>query len=82
MKVTIYTTPTCAYCVMLKRYFDENNIKYEAVDVGNDPKQAQIMQEKSGQLGVPVTIFSDDNNKETIVVGFDKSKIDTILNIK
>lgn len=82
MKITLYTTPTCAYCVMLKRYFDEKQIKYEAIDVAADTNQAQIMQKKSGQLGVPVVVITDDNNKEAVIVGFDKNKIDTILNIK
>lgn len=82
MKITLYTTPTCAYCVMLKRYFDEKNIKYQVVDVSKDPAEAEKMQEKSGQLGVPVVVFADDkDNKETVVVGFDKNKIDSILNI-
>ena len=38
------------------------------------------MQEKSGQMGVPVIII-EDKGKEEIVIGFDKDKIDKSLNL-
>lgn len=81
MKITIYSTPTCPYCVMVKRYLDDLKVAYEEVDVSHDEKQAQTMQQKSGQLGVPVAIFGLDDGKEEVVIGFDKDQIDKILNL-
>jgi len=53
-KVTIYTTPTCAYCRAAKEYFKTHNIAYVEKDVTQDLAAQQEMIQKSGQLGVPV----------------------------
>jgi len=74
MNVKIYTTKTCVWCKKTKKYLNENNLEYEAVDVGDDRKAANEMIEKSGQMGVPVI---DING--TIIVGFDKDAIDKAL---
>lgn len=79
-KVKVYSTPTCPYCTIAKKYFDDHNVSYEDYDVANDEAKAKEMQEKSGQMGVPVLII-DDKGKENIIVGFDKQKVDEILKI-
>ena len=70
MKVIVYTTPTCPYCVRAKQFLKENNILFENIDVSIDEKAAEEMVEKSGQMGVPVL---DIDGK--IIVGFDKEQI-------
>ncbi|NLM11206.1 MAG: NrdH-redoxin [Clostridiaceae bacterium] len=75
MKVTVYSTPTCPYCVMAKDYLSEKNIPFEDVDVSADPARAREMIQKSGQRGVPV-IDIDGN----IIIGFDRSRIDELIN--
>ena len=62
---------------MAKEFLKENNIEFEEINVGSDPKAAQEMIEKSGQIGVPVI----DINGE-IIVGFDREKIKKVLKIK
>lgn len=74
MSVKIYTTPTCPWCSVAKKYFDSKNIQYENLDVSSDRSAAAEMVDKSGQRGVPV-IDIDGN----IVVGFDKDKIDSLI---
>ena len=76
-KVTIYSTPTCHFCVMAKDYFDANGIKYESFDVAGDMERRREMMEKSGQLGVPVILVDDD-----VVVGFNKPLLAQLLGIK
>lgn len=73
--VTIYSTPTCGYCKKAKSYFAENDIEYTEHDVSSDKEAAQEMIEKSGQKGVPVIVVDDE-----IVVGFDQSRLDSLLN--
>jgi glutaredoxin-like YruB-family protein len=77
MVVKIYTTTLCPYCKMAKEFLKENNIEFEEINVGNDPKAAQEMVEKSGQTGVPVI----DINGE-VIVGFNRKKIKEVLKIK
>ncbi len=73
--VTIYTTPTCPYCNQAKDYFNENDISFTDYDVSENREKAKEMIEKSGQRGTPVI----DINGE-IVVGFNKEKIQNLLN--
>lgn len=75
MKVIVYSTPTCPYCVMAKNYLTEKNIPYEDIDVSADPAKAREMIQKSGQRGVPVLDINGN-----IVVGFDKNRIDELIN--
>jgi glutaredoxin-like YruB-family protein len=77
MVVKIYSTNTCPYCVMAKEYFDEHKVVYQDFDVAGDMKAREEMIQKSKQMGVPVI---DIDGK--IIVGFDKAKIDKILDIK
>ena len=76
-KITIYTTPTCAYCKMTKAFFKEHNITYEEKDVANDHALAEEMVKKSGQMAVPVIDIDGQ-----ILVGFDKEGLSRLLNIK
>ncbi len=80
--IKVYSTPTCAYCNMLKGYLTDHQIEFENIDVSSDQAAAQEMVEKSGQMGVPVSIITTDDNKEEIVVGFDRERISGLLNIK
>ena len=75
-KVKIYSTPTCTYCVALKKFFEKNDVEYEEVDVSQDEKALKEMKEETGQMGVPVTKIGED-----YVVGFEKKKISKLLKI-
>ena len=74
--VTVYTTPTCSWCTTVKRHLDENGVRYREINVAADQKAAEEMVKKSGQQGVPQT---DINGQ--IVVGFDKTRINSLLGI-
>jgi len=76
-RVVVYSTPSCSWCNKLKQYLRENNIKYTDIDVSKDTKAAEEMVKRSGQQGVPQT---DINGQ--IVIGFDKKRIDQLLEIK
>lgn len=74
MKIIIYSTPTCPYCVSAKKYFEGKKIPFESVDVSIDKDKAQEMIDLSGQMGVPVIKIDDK-----VIVGFDKEEIDKAL---
>ncbi len=74
--VTIYSTPTCPWCLKAKEFFKENNIEYTEHDVASDEEKKNEMLEKSGQLGVPVI---DIDGK--IIIGFDKPRITEALGL-
>jgi glutaredoxin-like YruB-family protein len=76
-KVTVFTTPTCMYCNMLKAYLDDKGVKYESVDVSTDQEKARYIAEKTGQLGVPVTEIDG-----TFIIGFDQPQIAELLGVE
>lgn len=75
-RVIVFSTPTCSFCNMAKKYFREKGIKFNDVDVSKDAAAARDMVRRSGQQGVPVI---DIGGK--IVVGFDRVKINKHLGI-
>lgn len=74
--IIIYTTPTCTYCNSLKSYMNEKNISYTEIDVSKDQSAAEEMVKRSGQKGVPQTLINGQ-----VVIGFDRTKINQLLNI-
>jgi glutaredoxin-like YruB-family protein len=73
-KVIVYSTPTCPYCVYTKKYFNDNNVVFEDIDVSRDRAKAQEMIEKSGQMGVPVIDIDGE-----ILVGFQPAVFEKLL---
>ncbi len=73
--VTVYSTPTCPYCVMSKNYLTEKGVSFKDVDVSRDQAAAIEMVKKSGQMGVPV--IEIDNQ---IIIGFQPRTFDQLLN--
>jgi glutaredoxin 3 len=54
VQVVIYTTPTCAWCRVAKRYFAEHDVAFREVDVTKDRRGAREMLLMTGGRAVPV----------------------------
>jgi len=76
-KVTVYSTQSCHFCHMAKDFFKEKGVEFEDFDVGADQAKRKEMLEKSGQMGVPVIVIGNQ-----VIIGFNKSKISELLDIK
>jgi len=72
--IIVYTATWCAFCHAAKDYFDKLGVKYEDRDVESDPQYAIEAVSKSGQRGIPVIDIDGE-----IIVGFDRPKIDALL---
>lgn len=72
----MFSTPTCVHCTNVKRYLKEKGVRFKDVDVSRDTKAATDMVRKTGQQGVPQLWI---NNRP--IVGFDRSKINKLLNL-
>ena len=75
--VIVFSTSTCPWCVKVKEFLKQNNIKYTEKNVGEDQKAADYMIEKTGQMGVPVTEIDGK-----FVVGFDVAGLKKALGLK
>lgn len=73
--ITVYSATWCAFCHATKNYLDKLGVKYVDKDIEKDPKNAEEAVSKSDQMGIPVIDIDG-----TIIVGFDRPKIDAALN--
>jgi len=73
--ITIFTTNTCGYCVMVKKWLQAKGHSYEEVNLDSDPARQQEAFELSGQLSVPITIVTRQDDSQEVVVGYNLAKL-------
>lgn len=73
-RIKIYTTPTCPYCKMLKKFLTKKRLSYEEMDITLDPGARRKMIEVSGQMGVPVITIG-----KKVIIGFDRPRLEKLL---
>jgi glutaredoxin len=73
--ITIFTTNTCAYCGMVKKYLGAKGHSYEEVNLDTNPeRQAEALQ-LSGALTVPVTVVTKEDDSREVIVGYNLAKL-------
>ena len=75
-RVTVYTTPSCPWCVRVKDYLRRNRIAFREVDVARDADEARRLTARTGQRGVPQTDIDGQ-----LVVGFDQRRLNQLLGL-
>ncbi len=73
--ITIYTTNTCAYCSMVKRFLSAKGKSYEEVNLDQEPARQKEALELSGALTVPVTVVTKEDDSKEVVVGYNLAKL-------
>lgn len=73
--ITIYTTNTCAYCVMVKKFLTAKGQTYEEVNLDQDPARQQEALELSGGLTVPVTVVTKEDDTQQVIVGYNLAQL-------
>lgn len=66
---------------MLKSYLHDKGVSFEEKMADQDQKIAQELYEKSGQLGVPFTVITDEDGAQEAVLGFDRNRINAALGL-
>lgn len=79
MKITIYSTTTCPYCIMLKHWLDGKKIQYTDYMVDKDPIAAQSMIQQSGQRSVPFSTIVHEDGTIDKILGFDRAQFESAL---
>ncbi len=80
-EIKLYSTLSCPYCKMEKKWLDNHQVKHKSVMVDINPYEAKKLTEKTGQFGVPVTEIVYTSGKSEYVIGFDQKKLSELLNI-
>lgn len=78
-KVTVYSTPWCAFCKTEKQYLEHLGVVFISRDIEDQPEFKDELEKKLGGnfTGVPVTDIDGE-----LVTGFDRRKIDELLRAK
>jgi len=81
VSVMLYALSTCPYCRMTKKYLDDNEVEYDAIDVDlleGDERTTVLAEVKrlSGGTSFPVLLIDDE-----VIVGFNKAAINKQLDL-
>lgn len=74
MQVTLYSSPTCAYCHQAEQFLKEQGVHFTKYDISADPISARKVAEMTGQMAVPVITVEDQ-----VIVGFDRPRLEQLL---
>jgi glutaredoxin len=82
MTVIIYSTSVCPFCKALKDYLTSKNVSFteKLVDI-DDAAQKEMGEASGGFFGVPFIIITKDDGTRETILGFDKGKIDKVLQV-
>ncbi len=74
--ITIFTTNTCSYCGMVKRFLDMKGQSYDVVNLDEHPERRQEAIEASGgALTVPITVVTKQNDTKEVVIGYNLAQL-------
>jgi glutaredoxin 3 len=73
--ITIFTTNTCAYCGMVKKWLGAKGYNYEEVNLDTNPERQKEAFELSGALSVPVTVVTKADDTREVVVGYNLARL-------
>ena len=73
--ITIFTSDTCAYCAMVKKYLGAKGHTYEEVNISKEPHRQAEALKLSGALNVPVTVVTKQDDSREVIVGYNLAKL-------
>jgi glutaredoxin 3 len=72
--ITVYTTPTCAYCPMVKKYLTSKGVEFNTVDLEADTEQRKRLFELTGAMTVPIT-----TDGTQYIIGWKPAELATLI---
>lgn len=67
----VYSTTTCAYCQMVKKFLTLKEKDYEEVNLDNNPEERPRVQAlANGMTSVPVVTKIENGEEKLVVVGW------------
>jgi len=80
-KVVIYSKDPCPYCVRAKNFFEDQEIKYEEIDLTDKPEEIDRIKNETGWRTVPIIMING-----TLIGGYsdmkalhDEGKLEALL---
>ncbi len=66
-KITVFTTNTCAYCVMVKKYLTAKGFTYDTVNLDEHPNERERVARYTNALTVPITLIEVGTSNEVVI---------------
>lgn len=79
MSVTIYTSSSCAYCPMVKKYLRHFGVNFIEKST-DEPENASEAMRISGAITVPITLVKNGDH-QGVVVGLNYRRLSELLQI-
>ncbi len=76
-KVVLFSSSSCPWCSRAKNYLRQKGVRVKEIRVDKDRDAARDVVRMTGQMSVPVLLIGSAK-----IAGFDKYKIDRLLNLK
>lgn len=73
--ITVFTTNTCTYCAMVKRFLDMKGKHYDIVNLDDNPERQAEAINMSGALTVPITVVTKDDDTQEVIVGYNLARL-------
>jgi glutaredoxin len=64
---------------MVKKFLDGKGVKYDVVNLDEQPEKQAEVYAKSGALTVPVTLVQKEDLSEEVVVGFNLPRLAAVV---
>ena len=82
MNITIYSTSSCSTCQSLCDWLHKNGFDYTKKITDTDQAtMEEFMAINDGFIGVPFTVITEDDGKQTKVSGYDLAALKAALQL-
>ena len=77
MIIKVYTTITCPYCILVKKFLKDRNIEFEEID-GDDSLESTItVMKQAGSEELPIIQYDEDN----FIIGYDEDNLNKLAKL-
>lgn len=73
--ITIFTTNTCGYCHMVKKYLGAKGMTWDEVNLDEHPQRQAEALSLSGTMTVPVTVVTKQDDSQEVIIGYNLAKL-------
>jgi len=73
--ITIFTTNTCGYCQMVKKYLGAKGMTWDEVNLDDNPQRQAEALSLSGTMTVPVTVVTKQDDSQEVIIGYNLARL-------
>ena len=79
MSIRLYTQPLCPFCDLMKSMLDETNLKYDTINIKEDPSALAFMKEQGHKVVPQLYVNNIHINKKTNTQEYTSAELHGII---